>query len=212
MTNWCLAMLITYLDLMHTSDAHLRLQHTPARSESKFIGLCPRFFFGGGSPLSPVTRFSFLSAGESRRLDEVWDERIESQQPIPFTSLTVWPFSREGGTACKYDAWRNIIRAGVLIYIVSTAVSVSVYSIWPHHCAEGPHAGFPQSTEKAKVSMVTLKCPWISELSWQPVGGLARSGWRGKGSGCELRWAVVAPVPRTGRSEKQTDEEEHSPL
>lgn len=83
---------------MHTSDAHLRLQHTPARSESKFIDLCPRFFFlgGGGSPLSPVTRFSFLSARKSRRLDEVWDERIESQQPIPFTSLTVGPSAEEG--------------------------------------------------------------------------------------------------------------------
>lgn len=75
---------------MHTSGFST-LQHAANQSSLIFV-----FFGGGGSPLSPVTRFSFLSARKSRRLDEVWDERIESQQPIPFTSLTVGPSAEEG--------------------------------------------------------------------------------------------------------------------
>lgn len=189
---------------MHTSGFST-LQHAANQSSLIFVRV---FFLGGG-----VTAFTSnaLFFPFSTKKPPTWWGLGWANWKSATDSLYVpdcWPFGRGGGTACRYDAWRNIIRAGVLIYIVSTAVSVSVYKIWPHHCAEGPHAGFPQSTEKAKVSMVTLKCPWIPELSWQPVGGLARPGWREKGSGCELRWAV-APVPK---SEEQTDEEEHSPL
>lgn len=77
---------------MHTSGFST-LQHAANQSSLIFVRV---FFLGGGSPLSPATRFSFLSARKSRRLDEVWDERIESQQPIPFTSLTVGPSAEEG--------------------------------------------------------------------------------------------------------------------
>lgn len=49
--------------------------------------------------------------------------------------------------------------SGSLIYKVPTSGSATVYKIRPRHCSEGSLAGFPQTTEKAEVAMVTLKCP-----------------------------------------------------
>lgn len=152
--NWC------------TPVMHLWLQHTPALSKSKFIGLTPRCWvtaFAGNAIFFQHEEAADLMRSENDAIIGV--DESKSQQLIPFPSLAVCPFSRGRGTTSKYDAKRNIIRSGVLICIVSTAGSASVYKIWPHHCGEGAHAGFPQSTEKAKVAMITLKCPWISELS-----------------------------------------------
>ncbi len=151
-------------------DAHqwwtLWLHHTPANR--KFIRFSPRF-----RGLYFHQRRGLPSARSSRRLDEVWkrchnwEERIESQQLISFTSL-VRPFSRGRGTTCKDDTQRNIVSPGGC-FRRSAAVSARVYKICPHRCAGETHAGFPQSTEKAKVAMVTLKCPWISRLPSQEL-------------------------------------------
>lgn len=92
-------------------------------------------------------------------LDEVKkkkEKKVKSQPPIPRTHQIVRPLSRGEGTACKYDAWSNIVSSGGFIYMLSTAVPARVYKIWPHHCAQRAwHAGFPQTTEKKRP-----KCLW----------------------------------------------------
>lgn len=110
---------------------HLWLQHTPALSESKVhrplfrVVTCNAMFF---------QRQGAADLLESDAIIVGMDAIEKSAVEIPFPALAVCPFSR--GATSKYDAEGNIIGSGVMICIVSTAGSASVYKIWPHHCGE----------------------------------------------------------------------------
>lgn len=92
--------------------------------------------------------------------------------------------------------------SGSLIYIVPTSGSVTVYKIRPHHCAEGPLAGFPQTTEKGRSSYGNVKMSLNIGAMWLVLSG------EEKETGCELKTAAVSTVPRTGKSVGQTCEEQ----
>lgn len=185
MTNWWLAMLITYLDLMHAADAPLWLRHSPAAlGEIKVHWSFSVFFFlflwvgwwRGGCHHFHQQR-GCLSAGRSRRLDEEvgerchnGDERIESQQLISFTSPFVWPFGRGrgAGTTCKDDAERNIISrrwgggGGI-----SRRFCPCLQNLATSLSRRNTRWISSVDRKKAKVATVELKCPWVSKLTWQ---------------------------------------------
>lgn len=91
-------------------------------------------------------------------------------------------------------------------YMKPTAGSPHVYKIWQHHCAGQQHAGFPQSTEKAKSCgnvKMSLEYPHYDPVSW----------WVGSSRGEEnanravLRPLAVPSVHRTGKGDEKTNRE-----
>lgn len=226
MTNWWLAMLITYLDLMHAADAPLWLRHSPAAlGEIKVHWSFSVFFFfffglvGGGGVVTTFTSNAVVfqqeeAADLTRRsgndaIMEMNASKVSNWFPL---RRRLFGPSAEEGVRVRHVKMtrRETSSVGGGEGGGHQPPFLPVFTKSGHITEPEKHTlDFLSRQEKGQSSNGGVKMSLSIQANLAADGGWARPG-EGKPNGCGLRAAAVASVQRTGKSEEQTHEE-HSP-